>query len=550
MNAPLEFLQYFAKLQLLLNIHHVLYFQCLYDYKCAVFDYMCVSTINIYALPVLNKLNLQTDDTVGTDQIHRCLFVYYTYVFEHLNMTYGIDSGRVTYIVSKFRKRVGRNISDINDHSSEQTNMTLSVEEYTSITAIIIGVAGVSIPAHVASQVMELDLKFEYTESEVYSVDENVTFRNIYGHTQSNDELVEIHRNEFNMITYSLESINFVTEKRRDSILVMCPVTRVIATLDNTTNPSSLIVHQFECKPNEELGLCPDVASKGTMRNDRVYTILTYAGLSLSGVSLVLTIVLNRKTTNQKTIHSQNVENVMISMVISQTMFMAGIGANDVYVICYVAAIVNHYSTLLMFSCMLVSIVNICSVFKGLIKNPNSLPDQSKFKIYIAISLCIPFLFVVPCVVLSLVENPPLSVTYTDGHVCFLTSPTPNLLFLTGPILFSVGLNMCCIVVILFIVVRMSIARRPWYQRYSQYIGVYIRLLMFSGFPYIFGCLGNWLDNDTLSLIFIITYSMQGVLVSLAWFCTKHKVRSIRALRRQNTRSIETITVTTLEVSP
>jgi len=270
---------------------------------------------------------------------------------------------------------------------------------------------------------------------------------------------------------------------------------------------------------------------------DLVLVIATYCGLGLSNVCLLTAIFINKHFLPRFTTPGGNVENVMLSILLSQIIFMIGIGANDNKHVCFVMGVIVHYSIICVYVCMTLSVLHISKTFVSLVKNPaRETQNIRKLRVKMTLLSCIiPSFIVVPCVIMDLFFYTTFSIGYTLGGTCFPTAFPANIIVVSGPILTCLLLNFVFVFAIMVSIFRLAANFRPWYNR--LHIPVLMKLFLFTGLPWLFGILSEFLNNDTLRVVFVGSYSLQGFCVALAWTCNRRVLRSLRKAKETTTPS-------------
>ncbi|CAC5356666.1 unnamed protein product [Mytilus coruscus] len=131
--------------------------------------------------------------------------------------------------------------------------------------------------------------------------------------------------------------------------------------------------------------------------------IVTYVCFSVSIVSLAIFIVFSRRNKFYNSIPGSNMENLSISLLLANIMFMFGIGASFISSICYVVGIVLHYLWLVVFSFMTIVVAQIVSNLSCL-KSHRSVTNEEveqKRRFSTFVGLFISLLIVVPGIVID-----------------------------------------------------------------------------------------------------------------------------------------------------
>ena len=255
-----------------------------------------------------------------------------------------------------------------------------------------------------------------------------------------------------------------------------------------------------------------------------VKIVITYTGLSISAVSLVVSIVVYRITNLHRSIPGSIVHNLFISVFVTNIVFMAGIGANEYQITCYLIGVSLHYLLLLVFVFKSVGLLHMAHKFKSMSFNSTSgmLTERTHTKLKLTIlCLALPLIFVVPGIVFNEYNVYDIRVEY-NNQVCFPTDYLGNLIFVSIPVGLSVLTNMCCLGIVLGVLTQHSIKNRHVRKSTSyQLFTIYARIGVVTGIFWICGILGSLFRTVVTEFISITMCSFQGLFVSLAYISTK-----------------------------
>ena len=175
-----------------------------------------------------------------------------------------------------------------------------------------------------------------------------------------------------------------------------------------------------------------------------VLSIITFVCCSFSSLSLIILIVANRCRNFHVEIPFSNLENVAVSLLLSNLLFMIDIGAIDnKTLICYIVSISLHYLWLLVFSLTSFAVLHIVTTLLHLKERRFETRKCRKRRLMTYIGLLTPKLFVGPAVAMDLYGPNYFSPGYAKS-VCFPTQYPGNLIFFTGPVQVSIIVNTVC----------------------------------------------------------------------------------------------------------
>jgi len=213
------------------------------------------------------------------------------------------------------------------------------------------------------------------------------------------------------------------------------------------------------------------------------------------------------------------VTNLSISLLLTNVLFMFGTGASTIWKVCYIIGVVLHYLWLSAFSSMIISVIYIMSsLLQMTSRGTRQEEDISRRRRVITdIGLLLPILFVGPVVGINQLGPDYLS-SGCGKSVCFPNKYPANVIFFSGPVIFSLLINLVCLVQIIHhIICRIRIEVRH-VRKSSHYddAKVYSRIVVLSDMFWIIDILGSITESDLLDYIFTILCGLQGLCISVA----------------------------------
>ncbi|CAG2222925.1 unnamed protein product [Mytilus edulis] len=145
---------------------------------------------------------------------------------------------------------------------------------------------------------------------------------------------------------------------------------------------------------------------------------ITYTGMGISVVALTTSILVYRRFGMHRSIPGSNVENLSIALLISDIIFMLGIGANDFSLVCYSLGVTLHYLWLLVFSFKCIALIHNSHNLTSMSLIAKDIDMSSKRPNFTLLGLLLPSLFVVPAVIIDVLEIQGVSIDYS-GSICF-----------------------------------------------------------------------------------------------------------------------------------
>ena len=278
---------------------------------------------------------------------------------------------------------------------------------------------------------------------------------------------------------------------------------------------------------------CPntdDIGNDQSSSNWSVSAIMTFICFSVSVISLVVLIFFNRKHELNSTIPGSNLENLSISLLVSNLFFIFGIGASSIPILCYVVGVTLHFLWLTVFAFMSIAVLYIMSDLLA-IKNGREEPKRDlvrKRRQITFIGILIPLLIVLQGVVIDQTGPENWSLGY-GGAVCFSNRYPSNVVLFSGPVVLSVGIDFVCLTYIISYVCRARLDLRH-VRKLNLYkdAQIYLRLVALSGVFWTTGIISAICELQWLDVLFTILCGLQGFFVAVANINTS-RVQSLKS---------------------
>ena len=285
---------------------------------------------------------------------------------------------------------------------------------------------------------------------------------------------------------------------------------------------------------------CNDGVNLPVSDNSFIRTIITNICFSVSMVSLLVLIVVYRKIGMTSTIPGSNLENISMSLLMSNCLFMFGVGASDISEVCFVIGVILHHLWLSVFYFM--SVATLCIVINLTKLRSNSQNSHSNLKDKkrcLALGgVIVPCMFVCPAVLLDIYGDAYLSSGY-GKQPCFPHIFPANLIFFSGPVMLSITINFVCLLRIIghICILTNEIGNISMSTPFTH-AKVYLRILTLSGFFWITGILAAILESDWFDYAFTLLCALQGFFISLASLTTRQVFRKLRYHKKQITQNL------------
>jgi hypothetical protein len=295
-----------------------------------------------------------------------------------------------------------------------------------------------------------------------------------------------------------------------------------------------IIVHAIRSNSSVIINMtsieCNDGVSLPVSGNSFIRAVITNSCFSVSMVSLLILIVVYRKIGMTSTIPGSNLENISISLLMSNCLFMFGVGASDIREVCFVIGVILHHLWLTVFYFMSVAtlciVMNLTKLRSNDQKSHIMLKDRKRCLVLGGV--IVPCMFVGPAVLLDIYGDAYLSSGY-GKQPCFPHIFPANLIFFSGPVLLSIAINFVCLLrVIGHICILSHEIGNISISTPFKHAKVYLRILVLSGFLWITGIMAAILESEWLDYVFTLCCGLQGFFISLASLTTRQVVRKFK----------------------
>ncbi|VDI78269.1 Hypothetical predicted protein [Mytilus galloprovincialis] len=277
-----------------------------------------------------------------------------------------------------------------------------------------------------------------------------------------------------------------------------------------------------------------------------IKAILTYVCFSVSVVALVFSIIMNRKFNLSSSIAGSNMENISISLIASNILFMIGSYASKIAFLCYTIGVFLHYLWLTVFSFMLISVLYIAKNLTSMKSGNKTIKKTGNFTkhVFTITGLLIPVLFVGPAVILDQFEVANFSAGYGNS-VCFPNRYPANIIFFSGPVVFSTLINFFVLLRVIVQICLLRVEMRHLIKSSSfQDAKLFFRLLLLSGIFWVTGFLSGILQSEWLEYIFILLCGLQGLTICVANMTTRHMYSNVKGTFSKKSFSTKATSVT------
>jgi hypothetical protein len=280
--------------------------------------------------------------------------------------------------------------------------------------------------------------------------------------------------------------------------------------------------------------------------------ILTYSCMSISCVALVVSIVTYRAIPFLRTFPGRVSVCLMGMLLLAQVVFMGGVGLRDYPVACTGIAVLMHYTWLSTVAWMCTSCFHMWFTFasNGQLSMRESSARRSIWIKYRLFACGLPFCIVLGCTLTDFLY--PGTQYFGYGKtVCFISEPVAVGFAFALPIGFAMLVN-----ILLFCLSARAIHAMPVLTTtVNRPINslVFLKLSSLMGLMWLIGFLAELLNLMILRLLFIVANGLQGLLIFIAFVCSKrvvfwYKTKLMLALRGKAHARSKVISVRTVEL--
>ncbi|CAG2243809.1 unnamed protein product [Mytilus edulis] len=224
---------------------------------------------------------------------------------------------------------------------------------------------------------------------------------------------------------------------------------------------------------------------------------------------------------------------MLVRSLLSNLLFIFGIGASSVPVVCYVVGVTLHFLWLTVFAFMSIAVVYIMSNLLS-IKSRREVPKRDLVRKRRHVTgILIPLLIVVSGIVIDQTGPEYWSLGY-GGAVCFPNRFPSNVVLFSGPVVLAVGIDFVCLTYIISQICRVRLELRH-IRKLNLYrdAQIYLRIVALSGVFWTTGIISAIYEIQWLDILFTILCGLQGFFVAVANLNTS-RVQSLKSEPKQS----------------
>lgn len=275
-----------------------------------------------------------------------------------------------------------------------------------------------------------------------------------------------------------------------------------------------------------------------------ILRITTYITMGISSLALIVTIMayvyvgMIDRTAARISMH------MMGTMLTAHVLFLFGIGATDVSVICLIVGILIHYIWLSCFAWISCFVMHASIDFEKMRKYPAQIhsPNRKISAIIYSVGYGIPFFIVVPSLILEFYPYADFDISHT-GNACFIKGYPWSIVFFSGPVLFSLVANLLSSISSIRSITKFVFIQNTEETPSLRYLKAYVKLCILSGVSWCLGIIADVTSNDVIQFLFVFLSGFHGLCVCLCFVCSSSFIKQLRIAketrRRNGNHSIE-----------
>ena len=263
--------------------------------------------------------------------------------------------------------------------------------------------------------------------------------------------------------------------------------------------------------------ICIRPSATSDKANNLALVILSYVGLSLSVVCLLLVLVTYFLFKELRTLPGVNLTNLSFSLLIAQLLYFAA-GATRNRLVCTSVAVLLHYFNLASFMWMSIIAFDTYLTFS---RSCRSRQRTNQWKGgFMALGWLPVLAFVVICFALD--QSGKVAIGYGGTHHCWINKFLANTIVFVLPVAFSILFN-----ALFYVLTLLSIRKIKKQTRQAVYATnnrknavLFFKLAVLMGFTWIFGYLKILFHSNYFDYPFVIFTSLQGVFIAFGFVFT------------------------------
>lgn len=313
------------------------------------------------------------------------------------------------------------------------------------------------------------------------------------------------------------------------SVVVVYPAPTVAG------NWSSTSAVEYVTLDNGSLAVCADHGA-GPEPNSEAYrsVALTYVGLGVSTVFLVVHLAVFAALPEMKNLSGKNLASLCVALLCSYAAFLAGNWLSGPA--CYAVAALTYYAFVASFAWMLVMSFDCWRTLRlATVKlRVTSGRQTKKFLVYSAVCWLVPAMLTFVAVVADMVSAVPDDFRPRFSPTkCWFGSKTALLTFFVGPLAAVMSVNFVLFAWTAYLIHSSRATVRHVNTRHVRRdFRLYCRLAVLMGLTWATGILASFTDKGYLWVLFVALNTFQGLFVFVAFTCRRRVLDALMGAGR------------------
>ncbi|XP_020615361.1 adhesion G-protein coupled receptor G2-like [Orbicella faveolata] len=263
--------------------------------------------------------------------------------------------------------------------------------------------------------------------------------------------------------------------------------------------------------------------------------IITYAGCSVSVLSLLILLVVYCVFKELRTLPGKNLINLSFAMIFYH-IFLFVAGLRNIQALCTGIAILLHYFLLCSFAWMSVMAFDVAKTFVFHDNAARSQPARNSRRTLFKYCVCawgLPAVVVVTCFALDYTDT--VGIGYGHSGFCWIKNGTTLLAVVGVPVAMAIVFNFAALTwtVISIYKVRKVTSKLSDQGSHSSLALLCIKLTGVLGLTWVFGFLSSIVKTDATAYLFVVVNSLQGFFIFLTFVAKKRTVTLLRGAKKK-----------------
>ncbi|XP_060865092.1 uncharacterized protein LOC132941171 [Metopolophium dirhodum] len=312
-----------------------------------------------------------------------------------------------------------------------------------------------------------------------------------------------------------------------DGVLLNCSVVAMYSAPPEGWRPPNAEA-EYVTLENGTMAVCADANRPATAETLR-YVVLTYVGLGVSAVLLIVHLAVFAVLPEMKNLSGKNLASFCVSLLGSYAAFLVGNWLTGPA--CYAGAAFTYYAFLTSFAWMLVMSFDCWRSLRlaTVELRVTSGRQTKKFLVYSAVCWLVPAMMTFVAVAADVVPAVPKDVRPRFGDdQCWFGSKTALLLFFAGPLTTIMAVNVVLFGWTAYMIHSSRATVRHINTRHVRRdFRMYCRLGVLMGLTWSTGIVASYTDAKYMWMVFVVLNTFQGLFVFIAFTCRRRILDSL-----------------------